>query len=157
MRAGSSAQHGFTYLMLLVVIALAGTAAAVIGPVWTTELRRAKEAELMRIGRAFEQAIASYYEASPGTVKQLPARLDDLVLDNRFATIRRHLRKIYTDPITGEADWTVLTAGDGRVIGVSSRSERISLSAGPAANGAQLGPRRYSEWKFVYAPTTPQR
>lgn len=154
MRRGESRrseQRGFTYVVVLVAIALLGVGTAILGPVWATELRRAKEQELMRVGHAIQRAIGSYYELSPGTVKQFPARLEDLLADDRFVTVRRHLRMLYVDPMTGAADWRPITSADGRIIGVASQSPRTALSAGPAADH-RGGLRPYSDWKFIYVP-----
>ena len=43
----------------------------------------------------YERALRSYYNASPGSVKTLPANLDDLLADPRHLGVVRHLRKDY--------------------------------------------------------------
>jgi hypothetical protein len=39
----------------------------------------------------------------------------------RFPGKRRHLRRLYPDPMTGQADWVLLRQGD-HIIGVRSRA-----------------------------------
>lgn len=153
MQAGSRhRQKGLTYIALLIVVALLGIAASVTGPVVSSELRRAKEAELVRVGRAIERAIGSYYEASPGTAKQWPRRLDDLLLDNRFATVRRHLRTLYLDPFTGAADWVAVRNPEGGIVGVHSASTRSALGRGPLEAPPKEAALTYADWKFIHVP-----
>lgn len=155
MRVGKArTQRGFTYAVMIFVVALAGFGLAWAGQVYSEKLRRENEAELLRIGEAFVRAIESYYASSPGTQKAFPQRLEDLLQDNRFAQTRRHLRRIYVDPLTGRAEWGLVRAAEGGIAGVRSLSESSPLattSIGLA--GAVLKPAtRYSDWEFVYVP-----
>jgi type II secretory pathway pseudopilin PulG len=111
---------GFTYLSLLFGIALLGVGLSVTGVVWTTEVRRSQKIELAFIGAQFQRAIASYYESSPGNVKKYPANLQQLLEDDRFLFTRRHLRKLYVDPLTRTTQWGLVIAPDGGVMGVYS-------------------------------------
>ena len=95
------AQRGFTYVGLLLAVALAGVALAAAGMLWSTTAKRDKEAELLFVGDQFRRAIGSYYEGTPGA-KRYPQRLADLLEDKRLAITRRHLRRIYADPMTGQ-------------------------------------------------------
>jgi type II secretory pathway pseudopilin PulG len=174
-RAG--AQRGFTYLALLLALALSATALAAAGVVWHTETQRAQEAELLFIGGEFGRAIASFYNATPGPVKQLPKRLEDLLRDTRYPTLRRHLRKIYVDPITGKAEWGIVAtpAGISGVYSLSARQpfrNRSAPAVAAVANTSGAAPAavpgavpgaapvvlpvvvpmaKYSDWKFVAA------
>lgn len=73
--------------------------------VWQVKSQRDKEAELLYVGEQFRQAIMSYYNT--GT-KQYPETLENLLEDKRLPAIKRHLRKIYKDPITNTADWAIV-------------------------------------------------
>lgn len=150
----ASAQRGFTYLGLLFAVALAGVALAAMGVVWSTERQRQREQELLFVGQQFREAIASYYERSPGMVKRYPAKLDDLLKDNRFLTVRRHLRQIYPDPMTGMREWGLIAAPEGGIMGVHSLSTTASIKrAGFPAELADLeGKSSYAEWRFIYRP-----
>ena len=65
MPTGKSAQSGFTYLYVLMLIALIGMGLAAAGTLWRTEAPRAHEAELLFVGAQYRQAIRSYYELDP--------------------------------------------------------------------------------------------
>lgn len=149
-----SVQGGFTYLGLLFAVALAGIVLATTGMLWSTERQREKERELLAVGDEFRRAIGTYYERSPGTVKRYPAKLDDLTKDNRYITVQRHLRQVYRDPITGIADWGVIAAPEGGIMGVHSLSTVQPIKQGgfPARFAEFEGKRSIAEWRFVYRP-----
>jgi type II secretory pathway pseudopilin PulG len=147
--------HGFTYIGLLIAVALIGIGLAAVAEVWTTAAKRERERELLFVGGQFRQAIGSYFEASPG-LKQYPQRLEDLLEDRRFPVIRRHLRKIYLDPITGKSDWGLVIQGD-KIFGVYSQSADKPLKTDnfDPLDSSFAGSNAYSEWKFVYTPSAP--
>ncbi|PXW88949.1 type II secretory pathway pseudopilin PulG [Nitrosomonas sp. Nm84] len=95
-------EHGFVYLWALFSVVLAGIVMAGTGQMWQTKSQREKEAELMFIGEEFRKAIMSYHNS--GT-KQYPESLEDLLKDDRSPNVKRHLRKIYVDPITNTTEW----------------------------------------------------
>jgi type II secretory pathway pseudopilin PulG len=149
-------QAGLTYLALLFAIAVMGVALALAGIVWHTAQQRDKERELLFIGTQFRQALASYYHGSPG-IKRYPVTLADLVKDPRFPNVRRHLRRVYVDPMTGKAEWGVVRNLEGGIIGIHSLSReapvrRVFLD-GPYREFT--GKTRYVDWKFVYLPVAP--
>lgn len=152
-------QRGFTYLGLLFAVALAGVALAATGMMWSTQRQREREQELLHVGHQIRQAIGSYYERSPGMVKRYPAKLDDLLKDDRYIGIQRHLRQRYRDPITGTREWGLVMAPEGGVMGVHSLSTGAPFKqAGFAAADAALeGKSRYVDWEFVYRPVATSR
>ena len=147
-------QRGFTYLALLFAVALVGVTLAATGVMWSMERQRDKERELLAIGNEFRTAIGSYYEGAPGNVKRYPAKLDDLLKDTRFLGIRRHLRQIYTDPMTGTREWGFLFAPEGGIMGVysSSIAAPIKRARFPDQFFAFENKEHYADWKFVYQP-----
>jgi len=146
----ASGQHGFAYLLVLFAIAALGLGLAGAGQVWHTSVQREKETELLFMGNQFRQAIGSYYRQSPGAMKQLPARLEDLLEDTRFAVPRRHLRKLYRDPMTGGFEWGLVKSGD-RIVGVHSVSpNRAFRIVFPARDAAFQEATRYEQWIFSY-------
>ena len=96
-------QVGFTYIGLLAVVAIAAIGMAGTGIIWHLDSQREREKELLFIGEEYRKAIESYYESSPNGIKQFPSTLDDLVLDKRFPNIKRHIRKLYIDPLPSGA------------------------------------------------------
>lgn len=115
-----SNQHGtgYTYLALLFTLAIFGFGLSVTGVIWSTEARKAKDRELAFIGQAFINAIGSYYQSSPGSVKSFPPSFDELVQDSRFLFVKRHLRKIYLNPYSNQADWVVVYSPSGGIQGI---------------------------------------
>ena len=113
-----SCERGFTYLGVLIAIAVLSVGLLAVSEVWVTSARRSKLAELDWIGAQFTQAIGSYYQATPGAAKVYPSSLQDLLDDRRYVTTRRHLRVVYANPFTGQTDWQLVLAADGRVRGV---------------------------------------
>jgi len=98
------------------------------------------------------QAIGSYYERSPGTVKRYPEKLEYLVEDHRYLSVQRHLRRIYRDPITGTTNWGVVRAPDGGVMGVYSMSEQVPIGRLGLHVWKQRSSASYENFRFVYAP-----
>jgi hypothetical protein len=150
-------QGGFTYIWLLFTVAFAAIALAGVGLVWQTEGRREKEIELMFAGDQFRQAIGSFYESSPGLPKRYPDSLEKLLADDRFPVIKRHLRKIFIDPITGRPEWGLVRKPGLGIIGIHSLSSDKPLKRGnfPERYAAFSDAAAYLEWEFVYFPGEP--
>jgi len=152
-------QWGFTYLAMLLGVAMMGATLALTGMAWQTVVQREKEAELLFIGGEFRRAINKYYGASG----LYPRQLADLIRDPRSPGVRRYLRKLYFDPITGKFDWVLVRAPDGGIMGVFSPSEEAPLKTAGFALADQdfEGKAHYSDWQFVVPPpnatTTPPK
>jgi type II secretory pathway pseudopilin PulG len=151
----SAIHGGFTYVGLLLAVALIGTALAGAGTVWSSAAQREREAELLFVGGEFRRAIASYYEAGAGGARQFPRSLEELVRDPRLPVVRRHLRRVYADPMTGSSEWGLVRAGD-RIVGVHSTygGRPLKTANFAPADSALAGATSYREWRFVYAPAT---
>lgn len=147
-------EAGFTYVGLLIAVVVLGATLAASGEIWRTAAKREREQELLFAGREFRNALASYYGTTPAGQPRYPRALEDLLDDRRGPVARRHLRRIYPDPMTGKADWAIVDAPGGGIAGVHSRSEAKPLkSAGFAAPEAKFeGAETYSGWKFVFEP-----
>lgn len=147
-RTGSASQRGFTYLGLLFAVAILGITLATIGVVWSTQIRREKEAQLLWVGDQYRAAIMNYRMAG-GT---LPLALADLIEDKRTPVPRRYLRRLYPDPMTGAADWTLIYAPDGvSIAGVASQSQAqpIKVANFTGDDTGFEGMTCYCDWQFV--------
>lgn len=143
-------QEGFAYLALLITVASIALFASILGLIiYSREVRMEKEQELIFRGLAYKNAIKSYYNSSKG-VKTLPHRLDDLLLDQRYS-FKKHIRKLYVDPITGKM-WTLITASDGGISGVasSSRTKPLKRKKFPKKLEKFEDAEHYSDWIFDY-------
>lgn len=148
-------QRGFTYLGLLIAVAIIGATLAEAGTVWHTAQQRERERELLFAGDQIRLAIGRYYnDTGGGTAKQFPQSLDDLLRDPRQPSVVRHLRKRYYDPVTGTADWGLVKDSSDRIMGVFSLSEERPIKQADfgALDREFEGKEKYSEWTFVYRP-----
>ncbi|MFQ5848640.1 MAG: type II secretion system protein [Candidatus Methylomirabilales bacterium] len=134
-------QGGVAYIGLLLAIVLIGITTAALTPMWSTMVRRDKEAELLfRLGE-FRRGIAAYRQDHG----RYPAKLEDLLEDRTQLRLRRYLRRIYPDPMTGKADWRLEFIVDktGTVSGIRD------LHSQSDAEGFRTVPgkgTRYSDW-----------
>mgnify|MGYP000583789399 CR=1 FL=1 len=164
---------GFIYIWALFAVALTGVLMAGIGQVWQTKLQREKEKELLFVGDQIRRAITSYYEGSAaggagsGGVKQFPESLEKLILDTRSPVKKRHLRKLYLDPMTNSLEWGLIpepppekgSSGIAArpkpgIIGVYSLSKKIPIKAKnfPLDYAKFAEAETYKDWQFVYTP-----
>jgi type II secretory pathway pseudopilin PulG len=149
MRSRFRPQRGFTYIGLLVGVVIIGLMLTIVSRVWTTTEQRERETQLLFIGHAYRMAIASYFANG----HQFPHTLQDLVIDERFPTPKRHLRRVYPDPVTGKPDWSLILTPSGQgIMGVASSSQ----AAPRKRDGFDLidqvfqGADCYCLWRFVY-------
>jgi type II secretory pathway pseudopilin PulG len=117
-------QAGFTYLGLIIFVTIIGLVGAATLKIGALLQRAAAEEELLDIGAAFSAALDSYAAATPQGASPYPPSLKELLKDPRVPGVRRHLRKIFVDPLTGKAEWGVVYLGDGTtgVVAVHSLS-----------------------------------
>ena len=145
---------GFTYLSLIILVAIIGLVSASALKLGSVIQRSRAEQELLVIGAAFSDALQSYADATPSGMPTQPPSLQALLKDPRFPGVRRHLRKLYVDPMTGKPDWGVLYLGDKvGVLGVYSLSDAKPVKIGnfpPRFQGFE-GKAKISEWRFAAA------
>lgn len=145
-------QRGFSYLWVLMSIAFMGVGLSLGADLHATASQRDRERELLAIGHQFRFAIASYREgATAAGLREYPATLDDLLLDPRVPGVRRHLRRVFIDPLTGNAEWGVVRVG-GRIVGVHSLSAGVPLKQDGfgADDAAFRGRQSHAEWLFTH-------
>jgi type II secretory pathway pseudopilin PulG len=129
-----------------------GIGLAAAGVVWSEVSQREKERELLFVGEQFRKAIQQYYESGIAE-KKYPPNLEALLQDPRFPSIRRHLRRVYLDPMSGTAQWGLVRAPDGGVMGVYSLrtdvAARRQVNFPPQLSGLE-GKAKTSDWVFSH-------
>jgi len=143
--------RGFTYIGVLIMVAMMGIALAAAGEVWHTASKREKEQELLFIGDQYRRAIGQFIAHTPGKARRYPLSLEELLQDPRYPGTRRYLRKIYLDPMTGKAEWGLITGPGGGIFGVHSLSEDepVKKANFRLADRAFEGMPKYSDWVFM--------
>ncbi|MFA9217348.1 MAG: hypothetical protein ACEQSK_09605 [Sphingomonadaceae bacterium] len=139
-------------MSLIVLVAIIGLVTASTLKLGALLQRARAEQELLRIGAEFSDALQSYADVTPAGKPAQPATLQDLLRDPRFPTVRRHLRKIYVDPMTGNAEWGIVYLADKvGVVGIYSLSDAKPIKIGnfPARYKAFDGRQHISDWKFT--------
>jgi type II secretory pathway pseudopilin PulG len=147
-------ERGFTYIGLVTLITIIGLVGAMTLKADGLLRRAAAEEELLEIGGNFSAALRSYADVTRPGQPRLPRSINDLLRDPRFPEPRRHLRKIFVDPITGKAEWGLICAtGDKGVIAIYSLSEARPLKL--TKFGTSFSNFEYkghiSDWKFAAA------
>jgi type II secretory pathway pseudopilin PulG len=152
--AGRARRHeaGFTYLGLIIFVTVIGMVGAATLKVGSLLQRAEAENELLELGAEFSAALRSYAAATPKGQPNQPTSLQQLLRDPRFPNPRRHLRRIFVDPITGKAEWGLVSAGEGTpILGVYSLSQAQPLKiAGFDARFVSFENKKHlSDWKFA--------
>jgi type II secretory pathway pseudopilin PulG len=145
--------RGFTYVGLMVMVAIIAIVAAASVQIGAIAQRRMAEEELLAVGLEFKSAVRGYFEATPvGTPSTAPRRLEDLLRDPRYPSVKRYLRKIYDDPLTGKPDWGIVRSTDGGILGVFSKAEGkpIRQDNFPDEFFHFRNKKNYRGWVFVY-------
>lgn len=153
-------QRGITYLWMLFLVFLLSLGLGKTLDVYSTMLKREKENQLLYVGDQYRQAIRLYYLSSPGYLKKYPEKLSDLLKDPRHLTVRRYIRQLYNDPVSGQP-FTLINAPEGGIMGVASPSSALPVKQRgfPPQDDGFNGSGRYADWQFLYQgePTAPLR
>ena len=149
-----SGDSGFTYPAALLMVVVISVSLMTAQKQWSILMQRERERQLFFRAEQITCAIESYFESTPGADGRYPRKLEHLLKDNRFPAAKRHLRKLYKDPMTGDGTWGIIHDGRGRIKGIYSRSGDKPLKVGGFDEKYKSfkGKNKYSEWKFVYEP-----
>lgn len=139
-RMRNGKQHGFTYLSLIILVAIIGLASAATIKLGVILQRSAAERELLAIGAEYADALESYAKATPPGQSPLPPSFKELLRDPRFPNVRRHLRRVYVDPLTGKAEWGIVYANNAQGNQQGRPGGGAFPAAAPAAPGTSAGP-----------------
>lgn len=145
-------QRGYTYIGVLLLVAVMGFMAANTLR-WGQQMqRREAEQALLTQGKVLVEALSSYAQATGPGQRMTPSSVQDLLRDPRFpqSTVR-HLRRLPPDPITGSAEWGVVMTDDGRgIIGFHSLSEDRPLLRDFKPPFSDFSDAlRYRDWLFT--------
>ncbi len=159
MRSGERPRRparGFTYLALLVLVALIGLALATAGEVASTAAQREREAQLLWVGHEYRAAIGRYWSRKHA----YPQALQDLLGASPDDPVQVHyIRQLYPDPMTNAVDWVLLPAPGGGILGVASSSPRAPLKTGnfDFADQDFAQAKTYGDWQFTFQPAVFRR
>jgi len=99
-------QGGYTYIGLLILVAVTATLSAGLLRTGAVVQRHLAEDALLEAGSELGNALFSYARATPGGQNPRPQRIQDLLRDPRFPkVVLRHLRRVPLDPMTGQERW----------------------------------------------------
>lgn len=124
--------QGFAYLSLLIFMAILALTVSSLIQVTSLINRRSAEDALLIIGAEYSNALYSYSQYSPPGVEDEPLTLQELLRDTRKPDrVKRHLRQVFPDPVTGSLDWGLVTDPETkRIQGVYSLSENRPIKIG---------------------------
>jgi len=143
-------QRGLALLLVLLAVAVIGLVAASALQAGSQVSRRDAEEDLLGIGQTFQLAMLSYVNTTPGQAALGPRSLDELLRDPRVPGVRRHLRQIPHDPLTGRSEWGLVKSPDGQIIGMFSLAEGQPIKRtgfGPTLARLNNAPS-YQAWVF---------
>jgi len=143
---------GFTYLLVLSFVLIVLLSLGLTSEHISLTQQREREAELIFVGKQYQNAIASYYNKSPNGLKEFPVSLENLINDSRSLTSQHHLRKLYKDPIM-DSEWGLIKNELGQITGVYSLSKQVPIKKNiDFLKGSNVLITSYSDWKFEYTP-----
>lgn len=151
---GVPRQDGFSYVVVMFLVATLSIISVRAIENTLTRERREQEAELLMRGAAYRNAIRQYYLGAPGSVQSYPKDLKALLHDDRLARPTRPLRRLYRDPMSRSGEWGLVYSESGDLIGVQSLSKArpVKRAGFPKEFSNFANAQRYSDWKFVYLP-----
>jgi general secretion pathway protein G len=127
----SGRSRGFTLLELMIVITIIIILAAIALPQYQKTIMATREA-VLRDDLYKMRSLLDQYAADK---QKLPQSLEDLVSAG-------YMRKLPQDPITGAADWTIVTGDDPN----STNSEQGVIDVHSASSDISSEGTPYSEW-----------
>ncbi|GAA5559964.1 type II secretion system protein [Acinetobacter seifertii] len=142
-------EYGAVYIWMLLLLIFISLGIGRWSVNYATLKQREKEQDLLRVGLIYQNAIFQYYNNSPGGVKDLPEKLEDLLKDPRSLEVRRYMRKLEKDPIS-QHSFEVVRNSSGKIIGVHSPSDQTTIKKSKFPEKIKYfeGSRTYRDWIF---------
>ena len=132
---------------LIVAVIAAVAFALLLGTGLETYLNQKRR--LVTAGQEIVTALAAYRAASPGSAKELPRDLSELLHDPRMLADKGYLATLPVDPVTQKQEWGVIKNQAEQIIGVHSLSTGAPTWIGRILS-LQSG-STYADWQFVVA------
>ena len=142
--------RGVTYLMVMFAIVLIGITLSAVGKHWKMIVQREKETDLLAKGMEIQNALA-LYSTTMKAGRLVPMEVYPQSLAELTRLPRPFLRKVYSDPMSGE-DWEYLRAPTGGIMGVRSKSKArpIKEREFPLEVRHFEGRKSYRDWMFQH-------
>jgi type II secretory pathway pseudopilin PulG len=129
-------EQGYVLLAVIFMTVILLISLAIAAPKVARSIQRDKELETIHRGEQYKRAIKLYYQK----FGSYPTSIDQLVETNQM----RFLRKKYTDPLTGKADWKPVLFGQAHVRPLGFFGQPL-MAAGAVAGAGSM---------YAIAPTT---
>lgn len=107
-RRNNSGEKGYILLAVMLTLTLMLIAMSIALPRIAQQIKREKEEELVHRGKDYATAVKRFVHKNGG---RYPNSVEQLENTNHI----RFLRKQYKDPMTGEADWKMVHAGEAEI------------------------------------------
>ena len=108
-----------------------------------------QERRLVSAGHQIVTALEAYRANSPGSAKELPRALEDLLHDPRMLADQGYLTTLPVDPMTQKQDWGVIKNQAEQIMDVHSLSAGTPTWIGRILS-LQSG-NSYADWQFLVA------
>jgi len=144
-------QGGYTYIGLLILVAVTATLSAGLLRTGAVVQRHLAEDALLEAGSDLGNALESYARATPPGQNARPPSVQELLRDSRFPkNIVRHLRRVPLDPMTGKESWgqVLSDAGPGIDAFYSLSDQQTERTTFLPKYAAFADKRHYREWQF---------
>lgn len=143
-------EAGFSYLMVMMGIAVMGLGMTIAARQWKTMVQRELETDLLAKGMEIQTALA-LYSASAKAGRVMPGEVYPQTLAELTRLPKPFLRKVYLDPM-GRGEWELLRAPTGGIMGVRSKSRHKPIKQGnfPLAVRHFEGKPTHYDWVFQY-------
>lgn len=142
---------GAAYLLALFAIACALAISAKVVELGALEDQKRAEQRLINVGLAYRTALESYARVTPAGQVTAPREVKQLLQDDRFPGVVRHLRVEYTDPMVPSGKMIPERDAQGLIQAFRSDSGALPVmqvdlkELGAGFSGA----KSYREWLFT--------